>query len=216
MSKAGFYIDGFNMYGAICQTRQNHLKWLSYAKLAALIAPTRTIHQIVFFTAIRGARADQDSRHEAYISALEEEGVTVVRGRFKDATRKCKVCNREYTAREEKETDVNLGAQLVYDVLTEAIDVAYVCTTDSDLAGAVRLALTAKPGMKIVNVHMKPRAHCKEILGLRDDGFDVSKQGVSVHMLSRCLLPGRILRRDGSEIVRPVEYDPPGRSVQVP
>jgi len=210
MKRAGLYIDGFNMYGAICESGQNHLKWLSYKAVASRIVRIEQPVLTKFFTALRGADPDQDSRHMAYVSALELEGVRVVMGRFKSTQRKCKLCRGVYLAKEEKETDVNLGAHLVHDVVAGLIDAAYVFTTDSDLTGAVRLALQARPGLRVVNVHVKTRKHCKEILGLASEGFLVEKQGLSLHMLQGCLLPEALSRPDGSVIRRPSQYMPPG------
>ncbi|MBW7929432.1 MAG: hypothetical protein H3C58_15365 [Fimbriimonadaceae bacterium] len=109
MKRAGLYIDGFNMYGAICSSGQNHLKWLSYKAVAERIVRREQPVLTKFFTALRGADPDQDSRHMAYVSALELEGVRVVMGRFKSTQRKCKLCRGVYLAKEEKETDVNFG-----------------------------------------------------------------------------------------------------------
>lgn len=211
---AGAYIDGFNMYGAIGDTRENHLKWVSYRRLLSRIDPSASFSRIVLFTAIPPHDAGRRARHDLFLDAMRAEGVEVVLGHFKKKTVKCRVgCGsptNKFVAYEEKESDVNLAIHLVRDILIGAIDHAFVLSTDSDIAPAVEMAIAANPKLIVTAVNVESRHPCWEILDIgKRRGADVRKATVSRSMLRNCLLPDRLAFGDGT-IVRPVEYDPPG------
>ena len=66
-----------------------------------------SIESINFFTAYPTWKQDRELRHKEYVKALKYYGVNVVLGKFKVKDAYCKNCRSSYSAREEKESDVN-------------------------------------------------------------------------------------------------------------
>lgn len=104
------FVDGFNMYHALDQLRQPHLKWLDLQLLFRRLtrAKSQIITQILFFSAYPTWKPDSYHRHRLYVKALLTHGVTPVLGQFKNKPKKCLKCKAEWISHEEKETDVNL------------------------------------------------------------------------------------------------------------
>lgn len=227
MLRAGFYIDGFNMYGAIHElsTRRiragqpslDHLKWLSYSGLAAWMA--RSHHKIQalnghhgflepmnvefvnFYTAIPPTHEARLRRHQRFIDACESQGVRVHIGSFKPNNRTCVGCGGLVRHNEEKETDVHIAVDVVCDSLCDLIDVAFVLTTDSDIAPAFR-CVRAKTGVDLIAVAIEPRPHSKELYALAQGAFSIKQ----IH-LEKNLLPAQISATP--PIFRPSKYAPP-------
>lgn len=80
------FIDGFNLYHAICELKQNHLKWVNLRGLSeAFIKPSQEeLCDVYFFTAYATWRELSHLRHLKYVQALEAVGVTTVLGHFKE------------------------------------------------------------------------------------------------------------------------------------
>lgn len=108
--RVSIYIDGFNLYHAIDDLNENHLKWLDlWALSKTLIRPGETVSEVKYFSAYATWMPEGYRRHQRYIAALEAKGVKFIRGRFKEKPMQCKKCGVQYVAHEEKETDVNIG-----------------------------------------------------------------------------------------------------------
>jgi len=207
------YIDGFNTYGAIGDLRLNHLKWISYRRLSRMVDPGTSSQTIKLFSAIPQGNPDRQRRHDKFLEACRSEGVEVILGHFKQKTIKCKNgcprTNREFVAWEEKETDVNLAIHLVRDVIVGSVDRAVIFSTDSDIAPAIEMAVTARPSLEVLAVNIGLRHPCWEILDIGTRlGANVRKASVSLAMLERCLLPQTIALTGGGFIERPAQYDP--------
>jgi hypothetical protein len=113
--RAAFYIDGFNLYHAIDDLGQPHLKWLNLWKLGALLIPqqSQTLVRMVWCTAIRTKDAAAMLRHRTLIKALTTTGVVHIEGHFSKEDRECKQCGNVWQAPIEKEGDVNLAISLI-------------------------------------------------------------------------------------------------------
>ncbi len=111
--KVSLYIDGFNIYHRINDYQRKTkicYKWLNYRSLfRSLLKKDEVISEIYFFTAITqdfGFGAVQ--RHNKYITALESEGIKIIKGYFSKKKKLCRVqeCNfqgnKYFDIREEK------------------------------------------------------------------------------------------------------------------
>ncbi len=142
MFRVNVYIDGFNLYHAIDELGDDSLKWLDLRLLSKnILNKYQTLGEVKYFSAFATWRPDAYKRHRDYAAALEAQGVTVIMGRFKEKRLLCKAtCKEPYVTHEEKETDVNIGAHLIADALTNKFDTALIISADTDLAAVVRLA----------------------------------------------------------------------------
>ncbi|WP_043918349.1 NYN domain-containing protein [Jannaschia aquimarina] len=206
------YIDGFNVYHAIddenrsARGAKSHLKWLDLCALMREFTDpsVHTIKAVKFFTAYPTWDGPKTQRHRNYTAALEHAGATIIEGQFKKKTAFCKNCRRQYNAREEKESDVNIAMHLIDDAHRDLFDQAFLVTNDSDLLGPVRLLRNTFKNKQIKVIAPPYRRHSKELWGAADKRGQILEQ----HMI-RCLLPEHETAKDGSDLFRrPAEYDP--------
>lgn len=84
MSKANFYIDGFNLYNGICETGDKTVLWLDLVQLAqSLLDPLDQLNRIRYFTALPLISADKIRRGQGFIP-------THIRKSIKDGQKKLK------------------------------------------------------------------------------------------------------------------------------
>lgn len=200
-TRAIVYIDGFNLYHAIDDLGEPHLKWLDLWTLSQkLLLQNQELVEVKYFTAYATWRADSYRRHQRYVAALESVGVTPIVGHFKSKSVRCRAaCRQLFTTHEEKETDVNIGVHLIADAIRDRFDRAIVLSADTDLNSAVALARSESPGKRI-DIVAPPGRKNRNSAAL----FEATKGRVRTS-----LLPGSINLSGGRVITRPVQYDPP-------
>lgn len=202
------YVDGFNLYHAIDELKQPHLKWLNLQALASSICGSgETLMGVYYFTAYAGWLPGSVARHREYIAALEHVGVRCVIGHFKEKRRTCKKCGAIWTQHEEKETDVAIAVKVVADAFTDAYDRALIISADSDLGPAIKTVQAYFPA-KTLNVIAPPGrfSHARDLK---------PKLEITKGRVAKCLLPATATRPDGSVIfTRPTNYDPPVPFIQ--
>ena len=142
--RAILYVDGFNLYHAIDDLKDDRLKWLSLRSLAERIIQKKseTLAGVVYFSAYAHFRTPKDpsvvQRHRHYVAALQSTNVEIIMGNFKTKPKQCRKCFTRWEAHEEKETDVNIAVRLVCDAYQDLYDVAYVLSADTDLVPAMK------------------------------------------------------------------------------
>lgn len=158
--RAIFYIDGFNFY--YLRTKLHpRFKWLNMKALADCIVPDGTIVQKVnYYTAAVSGKIDGAAPHRQakLFSALNTvPEINIIKGRFLYAEKWAGLVHPpqakpdgyvweepfpevvKVRKAEEKGSDVNLGVHLVRDAFTNAFDIAYVLTNDTDLVEPIRI-----------------------------------------------------------------------------
>lgn len=163
MKKVFAYIDGFNSYHCLksaIESKNTNLinknKWINYRKLISLFFDKNTdIDKIMFFSAIpyhahkddANKRTDKINRHNAFYEILEKYcNIEVVNGRFgkKIVTDTCPNCNKKIKLKkhEEKETDVSLSINILYDALTiKELDTIVIISSDTDYIPIIKMIL---------------------------------------------------------------------------
>ncbi|HEX8746730.1 MAG TPA: NYN domain-containing protein [Pyrinomonadaceae bacterium] len=161
MSRIIVLIDGFNLYHALDFSpvhkrpdnplRYRKYKWLNLAKLAECYAiePGDTIEGVYYFTALAYWNPSKVSRHQTYIAALENEGVQVIYGEFKDKKKRCTLCHKLFPTHEEKQTDVNIAVTLFQFAVENQYDKVIIISGDTDQLPAVRLVQSKFPEKKV-------------------------------------------------------------------
>jgi uncharacterized LabA/DUF88 family protein len=200
MFRVNVYIDGFNLYHAIDDLGDDSLKWLDLYKLSEhILNKYQTLHDVKYFSAYATWRPDSYKRHRDYVAALQQSGVQIIMGRFKEKQLVCKAsCKELFVTHEEKETDVNIGAHLVADALQDKFDTAYIISADTDLAAVVRLAQNLVGTDKRICTVAPPKrfARARELQHL----FEITKGKIR-----QCQLPDKIIV--GEKIIyRPEKY----------
>lgn len=206
--RAVAYIDGYNIYHAIRDTHRKDYQWLNLwdAARALLNSRDQELVAVKMFSAIAKHRPDSAARHHIYNQALASVGVEVILGNFKDRTTYCRYCKKSWPHPEEKESDVNLSIHLLRDCLRGDVDVAYIWSTDSDIAPAIRMAHGECKSTEFITVAACQRPHSKDNLSACQN----KSAKLTEKVIRRNLFPEIIRGADGAQIcVRPQEYAPP-------
>jgi len=151
--RASFFIDGFNLYHSIANTRGfNRYKWLNLWSLCGkFITASEEINNVFYFTAYANWKPSSASRHRAYVAANQCFGCQPIFGKFIEKDRVSLVecsqpcapkngknkCNKTFKIHEEKMTDVNIAVQLLKTCVTGVCDAAYLVSGDNDLIPAL-------------------------------------------------------------------------------
>ncbi len=146
------YVDGFNLY--YCAVRQSD-KWLDISRLCGILFPNVIVTKIRYFSArVKALPHDPSAptRQDVYWRALRTiDSLEIIEGHFvawprllpqfpfaylpgRNGPQKVQIHKAE-----EKGSDVNLAAYLVYDNCHMLADESIVISNDSDLARATGL-----------------------------------------------------------------------------
>jgi uncharacterized LabA/DUF88 family protein len=200
------FVDGFNMYHALKQLGQPHLKWLDLQLLFSRLirSKSQVITQILFFSAYPTWKPDSYSRHRLYVAALTASGVTPVMGKFKNKPKMCLNCKAKWTSHEEKETDVNLALAMLELAFKDRYDHAFLLSRDSDLAPAVSKVKQNFPSKKVTVFSPFNYRHSSELVQACDGHKTIRLQHISTSLFHE-----KIYDAGGNLVViRPSEYAP--------
>jgi len=210
MERISCFVDGFNLYHALADLGENHLKWLNLWDLLASYAskPDQQLVSVFYFSASATWLPDAYRRHREYVKALKAVGVTPVMGFFKEKSRACRACGAQWVAHEEKETDVSIGLYMVNEAHKDNYDRAFLVSADSDLASVIRLLRSEFPQKPIRLIAPPKRRHSKELVAAF--AGKPSLRSIKMGRLRKFLLPKEVLDVYGNAVAfRPEEYDPP-------
>lgn len=205
--RAAFYIDGFNLYHAINDLGQPHLKWISYRRLAEIVIPQRSqqLESVTWCTAYYPNDERKQWRHEQLVGAQQCHGVDVVRGHFVYEDRDCKKCESKWRHPTEKEGDINVAIHLLRGAFLEKFDHAYIVTADSDQVATLRMFRAQFPELTITAV-VPPGRKRSEHLHQWANGGSIS---LSTGHLERAVMPPVVFKPKVANTRRPNEYAPP-------
>ena len=211
------YVDGFNLYYGVL--RGTPFKWLDLCALfQQVLEPGTLLEQVRYYTApIKGNASDDPAspqRQQCYLRALQAyrgRQVEIVQGFISqtmpwqrlvtpspDRSSHSTVRVFQFT---ERQTDVNLTADLISDAWHGRYEQAVVCSNDTDLVGALRAVR---------------RDHARLTIGLvaplRDERYlaaDLRKLAHWHKVLSSAYLAGAQLpeRIPGTSLTRPEAWN---------
>lgn len=151
MARVSFFIDGFNVYHSLknppfppnkpfLKNRYQKYLWLDFYTLAERFTRKGdAIADVFYFSAFATWRPNAMKRHKQFIDALENKGVRIIMGEFKEKDRFCTNCRAYSKGHEEKQTDVNIGIYLLNEAYKDSYDTAVILTNDTDLIPAIRM-----------------------------------------------------------------------------
>jgi uncharacterized LabA/DUF88 family protein len=207
MLRAAFYYDGFNLYHAISDLGEPYLKWCNLWELAERLIPKQTeqLVKVVFCTAFYPGDERKKWRHQQYLNALENVGVTTVQGHYIHETSGCSRCGRTWKQPTEKETDINVALSLIIDAQDDVFDRAYLVTADSDQAATARVFRDRFPQKQLTTVAPPGRNFSVDIA--RYTGGN--RLAITKDHLDWTVFPAIVMRGTNPSGRRPREYDPP-------
>jgi len=209
--RTAFIIDGFNLYHSVKQASRDlnlggtGTRWLDINGLCSsylhLFGKSARLSGIYYFSAlathIEAFKPDVTQRHRLYLQALEDSGVQVELSRFKPKDLRCPDCGHRFSRYEEKETDVAIATKLLEILANGTIDIAVLVTGDTDLAPAVRTAVSLYPSKKVCFA-FPYRRHNRELFKLVPGCFQISKDAYAKHQF-----PNPLSLSDGSQVRKP-------------
>jgi len=204
--RAAFFIDGFNLYHAIDELGQAHLKWVSYWKIGNLLIPkgTEELVAVTWCTARHPSNSSKADRHDALVRAQKLEGVTVHKGHFVDERRDCRACSSSWMHPSEKEGDINVAIHLLRDAFHDLYDHAYLVTADSDQVATIRMFLKEFPGKSLTVVVPPGRKRSEHLHSLAKKTIQMNDGHLDKSVMRQ------IVGGAGSGYARrPTNYDPP-------
>ena len=204
--RGGLFVDGFNLYHAIDDLGQPYLKWLSLNRLGRrLMAPFGTdVSEVVFCTALFKRDFGKLKRHEAYIAAMEAEGVRVLQGHTTHEDMDCNACGHVWKQPREKETDINVALSLFDSAFSGRIDIAFLVTADTDQAATLRFVGQMCPNVRVVVLTPPGRPTPAHLQNLSWKSVRISETDLDLSVL-----PAMIQPPAGRLVVRPPNYLPP-------
>jgi len=166
------YVDGFNVY--YCAVKGTPYKWLNLLQLCSRLFPTKTVARFKYFSArVKALRHDPGApqRQDVYWRALRTlPNLEIVEGHFVAWPKLLPQFpfaylpnqlwpqNVQVHKAEEKGSDVNLAAYLVYDNCLANADESIVFSNDSDLSHAIEIvASKLKRPVMVVNPNRTSR-----------------------------------------------------------
>ena len=187
------YIDGLNLYhGAL---KGSGYKWLDIRRLIETLFPRVHVGDICYFTAkmrtVRGNGGPRQ-RQDVYLRAVTAlPNVKVIYGTHK----------KRGTSWEEKQTDVNIATEMIFDAFFSRFAHAVLISNDTDLVSPIR-RIRDELGLRatVVNPVLVQSTHDE----LRADATDVIE--IEAKHLSASQLPPRMQDASGSWITKPTSW----------
>ncbi|EJW21397.1 hypothetical protein IMCC14465_11930 [alpha proteobacterium IMCC14465] len=115
---------------------------------------------------------------------------------------KCKICEKEFSKHEEKETDVNIAVHMIDAAHSDEVDYFILISGDTDLSPAIKFIKENYPD-KIIKIIAPPRRANSEMRRIGDRFRELR-----AHHLADNLFPEEIQTAKGM-IIRPDKYAPP-------
>lgn len=218
--KVNAYIDGFNLYHGVDRYRDDSLKWLDVRRLVELfMLDSEELNKVYFYSALpkyydqvldekyRQNGAEKIERHRLYVRALHEYSRIEQRMSnfiLKDITLHLNTSYTKDTIRykkpEEKQSDVKLCVDLVFDAFTSEAEKFYVVSADGDIAAGIEKV--TKFSQKKVHSLIPPFKDSYYAVKAACSDLSV----IEKHHLLAAQLPDTIITRTGREITRPNKY----------
>ena len=203
------YIDGFNLYYGMKQKmrqtrRWKGVRWLDlHAFSKSFLRRDDYLDGTFYFTA-RVSGGDTAQRQDTYWQALDTlPDVELIEGRFALREKRGKLTTPPYRivtveAYEEKRSDVNLAARLVFDGCQGLYQKAIVISNDSDLTEPVRL-VTQVMGKEVLVFNPHPaNTRSDELHQYATNGWELRMRRITANQL-----PNPVITVWGARIEKP-------------
>jgi uncharacterized LabA/DUF88 family protein len=199
------YIDGFNLYFGLKDSRYKKYYWLNVRSLAKnLLMFNQELAFTKYFTARITDNSEKQKRQTVYIEALETlrdlNDFEIYYGHYRTDPYECPICKRVYGIPHEKMTDVSIATEMLLDASNDRFDKALVISADSDLVPPIK-AIRKKYADKSIVVAFPPSRSSTDLANEANAYIHINRA-----TLSQSCFPNRIQKADGYFLVRPAEW----------
>jgi uncharacterized LabA/DUF88 family protein len=205
MQRVITYVDGFNLYFGLKDSRFKKYYWLDLPALsAALLKQGQQLVATHYFTArirTNGRNAADAKRQTNYIDALAaQDNLAVHEGHYLEKTQRCNGCGATWKAYEENTTDVNIAAQMLADAYEDRFDTAFIISGDSDLTTPIQQVRKRFPNKRLIVVFPPNRQSAQ--LKKAANGF----LSIGEDKLRQNQLPDPVITASGFALHRPAHW----------
>jgi uncharacterized LabA/DUF88 family protein len=198
MKKVIFFIDGFNLYHALANSKYRKYKWVNFNKFANhFVNKYERVEEIYYFTAFTPWDNDKIRRHKIFIRAQESVGIKTVYGKFRKRSKKCRICHKVYETYEEKQTDVNIAIYLFKLAIENKYEKAFIVSGDSDLIPSI-MAIKESFPKKEIGVIIPIRGRAFELKSNCDFHIQMKETHLEINQF-----PDKVILPDNSFVTRP-------------
>ena len=208
------YLDGFNLFYGMRDSKLRHCYWLDVAKLATQFTqPNQSLVSTKYFTSIisgapNGAQhwvakraGEKRKRQSDYLEALKSTpSLEINFGKYLPSKMECHGCKYIWTTHEEKMTDVNIATHMLTDAFQDRFDRAILVTGDSDLVPPIKSIRTLFPQKQII-VAFPPKRHSHDLKSAASGSFFINET-----TLQNSQFPDEVLLRSGRRLKRPPQW----------
>lgn len=202
MERVVTYIDGFNLYFGLKDSRWRKFYWLDVESLAGnLLKSGQELLQVKYFTARVTSPADKARRQNTFLEALETlDKVRIFYGKYQLNSRVCRNCGYREFVPSEKMTDVNIAVELLADAYQDRFDTAMLISADSDLVGPIRTVRALFPHKRVVAA-FPPRRNSMELQKVVTGYFTIGRA-----IFAKSIFPEQVTKTDGFVLQRPASW----------
>lgn len=196
------YIDGFNLYFGLRESKMRKYLWLDVRKLCtAILKPGQELVATKYFSARISGPADKRKRQQLFLEAVETLPDTLsFFGKYQMNPQYCPACKRRTHIPNEKMTDVNIATEMLTDAFKNKFDVALLISADSDLRPPIATILREYP-QKPVIVAFPPGRASKELRKVASASFPIG-----LDKIRKSQFPETVTKSNGFKLQRPNEW----------
>ena len=154
-----------------------------------------------FFTAVPTWNDRKRVTHQRLLEIYEDLGVIVRHGSFKPTSAICRLCGKEFTTFEEKQTDINICIELLRLGRDDIADRISLVTGDNDQAASVQHFRQLYPDKEVIVV-IPPYRRALEL-----ESVASARRAMSIVQLKKSLLPNPYkFRLTDREYLKPAHW----------
>lgn len=193
MERVIAYIDGFNLYFGLKDSKWRKYYWLNIQKLAQnLLKHNQQLIFVKYFTAMISTPPDKVKRQRTFIEALETlTDFKIYYGKYQLNPRYCKNCGFKDYVPNEKMTDVNIAVELLTDAFNNKFDTAILVSADSDLTAPIKALRSLFPAKRAIVV-FPPKRFSMDLKKIATGYFTIGKA-----KFAQSLFPKEVVKTDG-------------------
>jgi len=196
------YIDGFNLYHGLRESKWRWAYWLNIDTLMrCFLRHDQKLVQTKYFTSIVSYPSDKHDRQATFLEALQTlPDFNIYYGHFLSKEIECYNCGHAYIDHSEKKTDVNIATEMLTDAFQDQFDIAFLVSADSDLVPPIDTIRKLFPKKQII-VIFPPKRISKELQRTAN-----AYTYISPDKLSKSLFPEQVTKPDGFILRRPASW----------
>lgn len=197
------YVDGFNFYYGLKSKGWKKYYWLDIVSFfECLLKPYQELVEVNYFSACPTDTRKSERQSKFFSANKTNSKFKLHLGKYLKKEIKCKYCNQIIHTFEEKETDVRIATQILFDAVNKRCDISIVCSADSDLIPPIEKIKEFDHYHKVF-VYFPPDRFSSNLHALANatKRLDGAKA-----IFEQCVFPDKVITQNSYEIERPHKW----------